>query len=258
MMVYHLYGKMAQQISDTTLVVGRTTIQKFAETYMIQDVLNKLELTKHDTLLEIGCGMGTLLFPFSLIVKEAYGIDHPALITRLKNSPYPENCSLLAGNWLEDGFQLPEMTKILIYNVIQHACSFEKAITFIEKALPYLPLGGKLLVGDIPNTSRKKRFEASEDGRQFNQWWNEQRAKFKTEEEKQRDKFLDQEIRRDGQTNAGFDMENKLVYFEFTDDMILDTIRHFRKMGHECYTLPQPTYLPFGYTREDLLIVKGT
>ncbi len=255
--MYHIYGKMAQEIADSTVAVGRSTFQKFSETYMIQDVMNKLELTKQDRVLEIGCGTGTLLFPLSVVVAEIYGIDHPHSIARLTSAPYPDSCHLIEGNWLEDDFRLPQMTKVIIYDVIHYTRSFEQAIAFIEKSLHCVPARGKILVGDIPNADRKKRFEASDYGKKFNEWWWKQRERFRTEEEIQRDQFLSAEIRKDEAANRGFSSDNQVLYFEFTDDMIADAVRHFRRAGHECYTLPQKEYLPFGHTREDLLIVKG-
>jgi cyclopropane fatty-acyl-phospholipid synthase-like methyltransferase len=255
--MYQLFGKMAKSIADSSLVVGRTTLQKFSEPYMIRDIVDKLELTAQDQVLEVGCGTGILLFPLSVIADKVYGIDHPDLIARLKASPYPNNCHLLAGNWLEEDFELPMLTKIVINSVIHHTNSYEQAITFIEKAFQYIPLGGKILVGDIPNTDKKNRFMNSAYGKQFYQRWSQQREAFKTEEEIQRDAFLNQEIRKAETTNHGFDADNQVVYFEFTDEMIADAMKHFRKLGHECYVLPQKYYLPFGHTREDLLLVKG-
>ena len=65
--MYQLFGKMAKSIADSSLVVGRTTLQKFSEPYMIRDIVDKLELTAQDQVLEIGCGTGILLFPLSVI-----------------------------------------------------------------------------------------------------------------------------------------------------------------------------------------------
>ena len=42
----------------------------------------------------------------------------------------------------------------------------------------------------------------------------------------------------------------------FGDDEILDFAKRYRSRGFHAYILPQPPGLPFGHTREDLLIVR--
>ncbi|MNY73457.1 hypothetical protein D3C86_2122520 [compost metagenome] len=57
--------------------------------------------------------------------------------------------------------------------------------------------------------------------------------------------------------NRSVDENNAVLSFEFSDKMIFDLMLHFRNAGHEVYLLPQAKHLPFGFTREDILIIKG-
>lgn len=40
----------------------------------------------------------------------------------------------------------------------------------------------------------------------------------------------------------------------FDDEVILDLIRRFREVGFSAFVLPQDPALPFGNTREDILV----
>lgn len=242
--MYELYGEIAKEVDDETLIAGRAGIQKYAEPLIIHDVIGKLNLNQNDLVLEIGCGSGLLLRPLSLLVEEVFGIDHPDVITKLNNEADKiKNIHLLKGNWLSDSFDLPVFTKILIYSVIHYTVSVEEAIAFIEKALQFTVQGGEVLIGDIPNEDKRHRFNSSESGKKFNESWAKQRENFRTNKETRRDEI--------------FKTFNSDSLIKLNDEAILSILRYFREAGHEAYLLPQPYHLPFGYTREDILIVKG-
>jgi ubiquinone/menaquinone biosynthesis C-methylase UbiE len=255
--MFQLYGLLGEKVTDDTLAVCRTTYQKFSLPFMINEVAMKLKLNESDVLLELGCGTGTLLFPLALKVKSVVGIDHKGMIDRLRKSPLMDNCTLLDGNWLEDKFDLPKVNKILIYSVIHYMKSLEEALDFISKALDLLKPGGMLLVGDIPNMDKKQRFSTSEIGKQFQEQWNKERQKFRTEEEIKRDEYLSGVTKRNDENSLTYGQDEEVLSFDFTDEMVAQAILYIRKLGNEAYLLPQDKSLPFGYTRDDLLIIKG-
>lgn len=242
---YEFYGKVSQSINDSTLVSGRCNIQKYAEPLIIQDVISKLEIGREDRVLEIGCGLGTILLPLAFIAKKVYGIDHPDIISRLKQQPINANCCLIAGNWLKDEFSIADISKIIIYSVLHYMNSAEEAFQFIEKALSYLPSGGRVLIGDIPNEDKKRRFNVSEKGILFNQEWEKQKSKFITSDERAINEIA---------LLYKSEMESEI---KPSDEMVFSIMRHFRELGHETYLLPQLGCLPFGNTREDILIIKA-
>ena len=100
-----------------------------------------------------------------------------------------------------------------------------------------LRAGGRLLIGDLPNISKKGRFLASASGRRFD-------AEYK-----------------------GVPLETLPVYDSHHDlpsaslaqpetswvtrsDLIIDVMRRYRHQGYDVYILEQPLGLPFCYTRE--------
>jgi hypothetical protein len=92
--------------------------------------------------------------------------------------------------------------------------------------------GGKLLIGDIPNVSKRKRFFSTEQGVRFHQAFTK--------------------------TNSLPDIKHLLVEPTQIDDGVLfGIIQRYRNFGLESYILPQPKTLPMWNRREDILIEKN-
>jgi len=230
------YGRLAQSSEDYTEMSGRYKIQHEAEKKILTDLIKKLELQSKDSVLEIGCGVGNLLIPLSFFVGEITGIDHPLCIKRLKERfSQTKNVSFISGNFLDINLD-KKYNKILCYSVMHCLEHKDEVFKFIYKALQLLVPGGMALFGDIPNKSMKKRFVNSEQGRQFVSKWEEL-------------------LRKQTDTN------NKIITqipdkksVQFNDDLILKILKLFRYKGYHTYIFPQPPELPFGNTREDILI----
>ena len=238
---YEVYAQIGQKITDPTLINGRYASQKYAEHFIIGDVINKLKLDKADVLLDIGCGAGIITLPLACVVNQVYGIDNPAIINKLKDEAKRYyNCEFYAGEWLKEEFFFKNITKIVAYSVLHYLRSIDDVIRFIDKAILLLPEQGKLLLGDIPNTDKKKRFLQTDFGKNFDKEFKKS-SRVMNQEENIRDSL--------------FAAKESTV--EFNDKSIYFIMEHYRQLGHEVYVLPQDPYLPFGYTREDLLIVKG-
>ena len=47
---------------------------------------------------------------------------------------------------------------VLIYSVMMYVCVQDSIFNFLDKAVSLLALGGRLLIGDIPNRSKRRRF----------------------------------------------------------------------------------------------------
>ncbi|MBF0558382.1 MAG: methyltransferase domain-containing protein [Nitrospirae bacterium] len=229
------YGKLAQTLEDDTIISGRYKIQAEAEKYVVKDILNKLDLQPADSVLEIGCGTGNLLIPISFFVSEISGIDHEACLKRLEERfPKGKNISLIPGNFLDVSLS-KKYDIILCYSVLHYLSGRDEVFTFIDKALEYLAPGGKALFGDVPNISAKTRFVDSAEGKRFVKEW---------------------EVVAKGQGEAGIAVPSDESTVHFDDDLVTDIIKIFRKKGYHTYILPQSPKLPFGNTREDILIKK--
>ncbi len=222
---------------SNTEVAGRFAFQQEAERKILSDLLVKLDLEVSDSLLEIGCGPGNLLVPLSGFCDKAAGIDNEAAITRLKNR-FAKDAELtcIPGNFLEMNLPTSHFDKILIYGVLQYLSNRDEVLDFIGRALSILKPGGRMLLGDLPNISKKSRFVNSESGREIAKNWAEQ-------------------IKDAGGKHPLEKMESDSQLITFDDALVLDLIAFIRGKGFESFLLPQPLGLPFGGSREDILVV---
>jgi cyclopropane fatty-acyl-phospholipid synthase-like methyltransferase len=231
------YARVAQiQHVGNTEVAGRYGFQAAAERRIIGDVAAKLALDSEDTLLEIGCGPGNLLIPLSFMTARTSGIDNAAALERLAaRCGTPARIQSHPGDFLTMDLPATKFTKILVYSVLQYVDSESTALTFVGRALALLGPGGRLLLGDLPNRDKKRRFAASAAGEQSSREWSAQ------------------------VTTAAMHPLSALPTDEHLvdvgDELVLSLLRFARQSGYESYLLSQPPGLPFGHTREDLLFV---
>jgi len=217
---------------NNTTVSGRYTFQAEAERKILFDLLVKLDLKVSDSLLEIGCGPGNLLVPLSGFCRTSAGIDNAASLSRLRarfDSETEIHC--YPGDFLE--MALPETTfdKIIIYSVMHCLSNREEVFRFISRALSLLKPGGRLLIGDLPNTSKKCRFMKSTAGKQIAKQWAD----------------LVKDV------GVMVNPDNEVISFD--DTVVLDLMAYIRNKGFDSFLLPQPIDLPFGGSREDILVV---
>ena len=235
------YGQRAKLLDDFTIISGRYSIQKNAEKLILLDIIKKLDLNLNDCCLDIGCGVGNFLIPLSFIVKNITGIDHDLIMKKLiKRFPILDNIKLIAGNFLD--LQINEkFDKVIIYSVLHYLESEGEVLDFINKALSILNPGGKVLLGDIPNKSKRSRFLSSKEGKKFQLEWKKKISE--TQEENDSTSIL-----------SKLPIDNDLV--EFRDDFLLKILKDLKSKGYHASILSQPQELPFGFTREDILVEK--
>ena len=229
------YGLKAKYYKNETKVAGRFKIQEKAEKNILIDVINKMSINSDDNLLDIGCGSGNLLIPLSFICRKVTGIDHVECVNRI-NARLNEtnNIETIPGNFLDVSLNL-KFDKILCYSVLQYLSNEKKVIQFILKALKMLKPGGTALFGDIPNTSLKNRFIMSSKGKIYIEEWNN---------------LLKKEINEKNENK----MEEDIKLVQFDDKLIFKILEIIREKGFNSFIIAQHPDLPFGYTREDILI----
>lgn len=224
----------ATNLADTE-IAGRYAFQAAAERRVLPDVLGKLALQPEDALLEIGCGPGNLLIPLAHFVAEALGIDNGPAIDRMRaRAPLAENLKGLAGNFLDMDLAGLRFDKVLVYSVLHYLSSPAQVIEFVDRALAVCRPGGRILLGDLTNRDRKTRFAGSAAGQQVRTEWEAQVAAS------------------GGHAFESLPVDKDLVAID--DALVLEILRHVRTAGHEAYLLSQPPELPFGGSREDILI----
>lgn len=234
---FEAYGALAAQTDSHTVASGRYRNQAEAERLILPTIMERLAIAPQDHVLEIGCGSGTLSIPLSFLVEKITVIDHPEVLNRLKKR-FSE-LETIEGNFLDLSIT-ERYDKILCYSVIHTLANSDEAFAFIDKALTLLKPGGRFLIGDLANRDKKQRFIRTDFGKQFSQdWQKNMTAEVMEDTEKTQELFVD---------------ENEL--FAPDDAFIAEAITRYRIQGFDAYVLPQPASLPFGYTREDILIQK--
>jgi 2-polyprenyl-3-methyl-5-hydroxy-6-metoxy-1,4-benzoquinol methylase len=235
---FEIFGTLGSQKLPPHVKSGRLLAQAEAERLIVGDIEQKLSLRPRDKLLEIGCGVGNLLVPLSFRVAHAVGIDHAGLIEaareRFRDIKVEFRTGQFPGKPLDEKFD-----RVLVYSVIHYLANFEAVCHFIDAAATLISPGGSLLVGDIPNSDRKARFIASDAGKLFEAEWRQRVSEDKPE------------------GAAPLEALTQATFIRtLNDDMILALIGRYRSMGFHAYVLAQPAALPFGHTREDVLIAR--
>jgi len=235
---FEAYGAIASLGVSSTLQAGRYRFQEAAERHILKDVIRKLQPLPEHRMLDIGCGSGALLIPMSFLVAQVTGLDHPATIARLAAKFSAENVELVGGRFPEtrlgDSFE-----RIVAYSVLHYLADQEAVKQFALAAAGKLSSGGRLMLGDIPNKDRQNRYRLSEAGKAGELQW----ARLKAQQAGDEDQAaVELKLRDAHQIGA------------FTDADLLALIQFLRSSGFEAYLMPQPRDLPFGETREDIIV----
>lgn len=233
---FDFYGNMAAATLPDTVKNGRYGVQIDAEKNIPQDVIVKLDIQPSDTFLDIGCGMGLNLLPISKMVSQAYGCDHSNVIAKLQSNPETQNINFFSGDFTSQKIDT-KFSKILVYSVL-HALPNDDVLShFLDKVLNSLSPSGSALLGDIPNKDKKQRFLNSQSGQIFQKEWEELCAQYPEQYDLSK-----------------FQTETSSHSVSFNDKKVLQTIQYIRSKGYHAYIVDQPADLPFGNTREDILI----
>lgn len=227
------------EASNFTEIAGRYGFQGDAERRMLADVMTKLAIEPHHRLLDFGCGPGTLAIPLSFVSGHVTAVDQAASIERAQTRF--KDASI---NWVVGGFPgvrlEGEFDRIVVYSVLQYLPSVELLLDFIDFGVSLLAPGGRMMIGEMPNTDKRARFESSPAGRAFAAEWEEMK---KAWPQKRLDDYI--------AINETMDKLNV-----FNDEVIYAMMLRANARGAHAYLAPQPADLPYGHTRDDMIIVK--
>lgn len=115
----------------------------------------------------------------------------------------------------------------IFHYVFYNTCIFK----FLDAAVSLLKPGGKILIGDIPNISKRKRFFSTEAGIMFHKNFTQSDTSPEVNHLQPEPTHID-------------------------DGVLMGIIQRYRNFGLEAYILPQSSSLPMHNRREDLLIHK--
>lgn len=208
------------------------------EKAIFTDITNKLSNLHGEgkTVLDIGpgcAGLPRLLMDHSaarghslVLVDSAEMLAHlPDAAGVSKIAAFYPDCEEALAPWLG------KFDAILCYSVFHYIFVEASFWKFLDYSLQLLAPGGQMLIGDIPNVSKRKRFFASDTGIRFHQ------AFMKTTDVPQVD-------------------FRAVEPGKIDDAVILGVIMRARAQGCDAYWLPQSPTLPMANRREDVLIVR--
>jgi hypothetical protein len=115
--------------------------------------------------------------------------------------------------------------------VLQYVFAESSVFEFLDQSLLLLDRGGEMLIGDIPNISKRKRFFSSEAGVAFHQAF----------------------VGTDEVPEVAF---NRVEASHIDDAVICAILMRCRASGFDAYILPQADDLQMANRREDILIRK--
>ncbi len=119
---------------------------------------------------------------------------------------------------------------ILAYSVLSIVFSEQQSVfAFLDSAMELLAPGGSMLIGDVPNISKRMRFFSSAAGRRYHR-------EFTGRDEDPTVEF--------GRPQPG----------RIDDAVVLGLVARARAAGYDAYPVPQPDDLPLANRREDILV----
>lgn len=144
-------GNMQKNVGRT---LGGEPISEDSWKVAISYIKNLLGLQATHTLIELCCGNGMVIGPLSRFVKRALGVDFsPELLAQLKNT-FSDTVETICADALEISLEPSMADAIIIYFSIQHFGE-KDTVVLLEKCVKTLKPGGRLLIGDVPDQTRK-------------------------------------------------------------------------------------------------------
>ncbi len=208
------------------------------EDQIFQDIVQKLSrlALNEQVVLEIGPGCSELpLMLIALCRKQRHRlilVDSEEMLAHLPDEPfirkvpafYPR-CQQLLQEYAA------KVDVILAYSVLHHLFRESSVFEFLDASLGLLAHGGEMLIGDVPNISKRKRFFTSPEGVRYHQ------AFTKT-------------------TEVPAVQWSTLEPGRIDDAVIVSILLRCREAGFDAYVVPQGDHLPMANRREDILIRK--
>ncbi|MGH8574354.1 MAG: SAM-dependent methyltransferase [Gammaproteobacteria bacterium] len=204
-----------------------------------RDIMSKLPAlsSRNKVVLDIGPGCSELPSMLIDLCREKEHklllVDSAEMLSHLPDEPFIEkhagyypDCPELFENYRG------RVDVLLSYSVLHYVFAESNIWHFFDTALELLAHGGEMLVGDIPNVSKRKRFFSSPEGIAFH------RAFTGNPED---------------MPEVGFNHVQPQV---IDDAVVLGLVNRVRLAGSDAYIVPQAPDLPLANRREDLLIRK--
>ena len=206
------------------------------EEVIFDDIVGKLALDGGSGRLVVDIGPGCSQLP-RMLSGLCARLDHRLVLVdseeMLSQLPDERHVTKLAGHYPD----VPELfvgrhgavDALLAYSVLHYVFAEGNVWRFLDRSLELLAPGGSMLLGDIPNVSKRRWFFASEAGIAHHQ------------------RFTGED--RPPAVEWGAPEPGKI-----DDAVILGLLARSRAAGFDAYVVTQPEELPMATRREDILI----
>lgn len=214
--------------------------RKDKEALIFRDIREKLKLGDGRTgavILDIGAGcsgLAQLIIGYSEQQQhELLLVDHKEMLDQLPDRSFIKK---YYGYFPDDTPDIINkytggIDAIICYSIFHYVFYNTCCFRFLDMAVSLLKPGGRLLIGDIPNISKRKRFFSTPAGIAFHQQFTQT------------------------------DTLPELTHLQpepaqMDDGVVFGILNRYRNFGFETYLLPQADDLPMANRREDLLICR--
>jgi hypothetical protein len=209
------------------------------EELILTDIASKVTRLslREQVVVDVGAGCGGLAMRVMAHCAERghrlFQVDSPEMLALLPDAPgvvrvpgrFPDECAALLDELRG------QVNCVLAYGVLPCVFVESNVFEFVDRALELLAPGGQLLLGDLANVSKRKRFFASETGVRFHQ-------AFMATSERPTVRF------------------NTIEPGAFDDAVVLAILSRCRSAGFDAYVVPQSDGLPFANRREDIVVTR--
>ena len=212
--------------------------RKGYEQFILNDIVGKLTNLGEDKKIVLDIGPGCSELPKFLIdMCEAKNhklvfCDSEEMLSFHENKPFLFKVAGMFPKILDQVCEVePQYDVILCYSIFHYIFIDTNIWNFIDSCMKLLAPKGQLLIGDIPNISKRKRFFSSESGIKYHK------------------EFM--------KTDNSPEVVYNIIEAEKIDDaVIMSVLMRAQIAGFDAYILPQNKNLPMYNRRDDILIVR--
>ena len=209
------------------------------EAVILRDITRKLTNLRRrgQEVVDVGPGCGRLA---GALIEQSrrrghrlFLVDSAEVLSELPDAPH---LTKVAGRFPEDCLDYVRERRgasdaVLAYSLLHYVFAERGVFSFLDRSLELLAPGGQLLIGDVPNESRRRRFFASEAGIRYHQRFTRT-------------------------ASAPAVVHGRPEPGKIDDAVLLGLAMRARAAGCHAYLLPQGAGLPMANRREDLLVVR--
>jgi hypothetical protein len=206
------------------------------EASIFQDIRAKLPLLGESNKVVLDIGPGCSDLPLMLIEQcrerghQLLLVDSAEMLKHLPDEPFVRKMAAYFPACEELFTEYGgKVDVILIYSVLHYIFAESNIWDFLDRSLELLAAGGSMLIGDVPNISKRKRFFSSEQGVRFHQEFT-------------------------GTVEHPVVSFNRIERGSIDDSVLMSLVGRARAEGFDAYLLPQRDDLPMANRREDILI----